>query len=370
MSPKQVIRRLSIALVTTLASASLAGQSKLVSPQNGTAPKNLEQQKNLPPGLKNMPLILNTKKIDFTKIKERKIESIDLDKMFGPGSGGGGNMCALNLTRASNFFLENLDKVPNLSKSQKGLLADKISSVIFIQGANLELRGQAVNAINYKAYNTIVVDEKFCASLEEETATAYSTLLHEYLGVAGIDDTSFQISGPFTRGLNDLIANTPNEKRMMRAAIKEFLKRANDPKTDLGKKFLVLQGKSINGRNHEGSIEFPITEDKLQIVRTGGMDIQAVWHYAAIERGHCVGTSEEAKFRILYSYWTNMRGGFYFDTIPFEVTAQRVLSMKILKAYPEMACEDIMQSESYHKVYGPTVEKTVVTDIAHIPKEE
>jgi len=147
--------------------------------------------------LKNLPLILDTKNFKIEKLKNVKVESFNLDKVYGPGSSGGGGLCAFNITSATAFIVKHLDKIPFANKNQRNQFLAKVTSVRFLQGANLEVRGQSVNAINVPSANSIVLDEIACDAIEGGGSAGYSLLLHEYLGVANIDDTTYQVSNAF-----------------------------------------------------------------------------------------------------------------------------------------------------------------------------
>lgn len=181
-----------ILMVTLFAQFSTAGQ--LAANVIRTAPQG---QSQLLSGLKNLPLILDTKNMKAEKLKNVRLEQFSVDKAYGPGSSGGGGICAFAITSGSDFILDNLEAIPFKTKQQRDQFVHKVSSVRFLQGANLEVRGQSVNALNYPSASVIVLDNKACDHLEAGKVAGYSFLLHEYLGVAGIDDTTYQVSNAF-----------------------------------------------------------------------------------------------------------------------------------------------------------------------------
>jgi len=182
-----------ILLITTFAiGAQAAEKARIVAIR--TSPKG---EVGISASLKNLPLILDTKNFKIEKLKNVKVESFNLDKAFGPGSSGGGNICAFNITSASAFIVKNIDKIPFANKNQRNQFLAKMTSVRFLQGANLEVRGQSVNAINVPSANVIVLDEKACEAIGDGGSAGYSLLLHEYLGVASIDDMTYQVSNAF-----------------------------------------------------------------------------------------------------------------------------------------------------------------------------
>jgi hypothetical protein len=184
--------------VTNFVQPSFAGQGGSIGGRASVAIRTSPKGEiEIPASLKNLPLILDTKNFKIEKLKNVKVESFNLDKAFGPGSSGGGNLCAYNITSASAFIVKNIDKIPFANKNQRNQFLEKMTSVRFLQGANLEVRGQSVNAINVPSANSIVLDEKACDAIEGGGSAGYSLLLHEYLGVASIDDTTYQVSNAF-----------------------------------------------------------------------------------------------------------------------------------------------------------------------------
>ena len=209
MKPVPFKNLLAIASMTFFAMTSLAGQQATTT-REGSAKKTqqlvdqnetIKKLNGLPPELKNLPVILDSKNLQIEKFKKIRIENLDLDKMYGPGSSGGGNLCAFNITTAAAFIAKNIDVIPFQNKQQRDNFLQKMASTIFMSGANLSVRGQSVDALNYPSYGVIVLNGHICDQLADESLTAYSTLLHEYLGVAGIDDRTYQISGTFAAKL-------------------------------------------------------------------------------------------------------------------------------------------------------------------------
>jgi hypothetical protein len=134
--------------------------------------------------------------LDNATIKKMKefINSPD-----GPRTGGGGNSCSLSIYQ-NTIKLDGLLKASNnlLSPDELSLLLSKIEVAKFYIGYNLSIDGQSKDAINYPDTNQIVVSDKFCnIDMNDVSGRSMSILLHEYLGLAKINDKKYQISGAF-----------------------------------------------------------------------------------------------------------------------------------------------------------------------------
>jgi len=201
MTLKYAKNVLVLALVTNFAQPSLAGQDELGSIGSGRIKSAMVSDTSKPLEVKNLPLILDAKNLKIDKLRDVRIENLDLKQALGPGSSGGGNICAFNITAASAFIVKNIEAVPFTSKSQRNEFIKKINKLRFYLGANLEVRGQSVNAINYPLAGAIVMDEKACEYLDSNKIGGPSFLLHELLGAAGIDDTTYQVSSSFAKSV-------------------------------------------------------------------------------------------------------------------------------------------------------------------------
>lgn len=187
---------LSFSLMTSFALPSMA--------QPGVHLSHFETEakvEKLPLEVKHLPLILDAANLNIQKFRDARIENLDLKKLYGPGSSGGGNLCAYNITTATDFILRNIKQIPFENHKQEQDFVRKISSVLFMSGENLKVREQSVNARNYPEYGVIVLDGKACDSLSDETIVGNLLLLHEYLGIAGIDDTTYQVSDKFAKAV-------------------------------------------------------------------------------------------------------------------------------------------------------------------------
>ncbi|UXR66097.1 hypothetical protein EZJ49_07520 [Bdellovibrio bacteriovorus] len=120
-------------------------------------------------------------------------------KTQGPRTGGGGNSCALSIHQNTEKLVSLILEMPKLlSEGQREALLYKISVAKFYLSESLSLDGQLKDAINYPDANEIFVSSKLCGlDLLEVQSRAMAILLHEYLGLARIDDRQYQISGAF-----------------------------------------------------------------------------------------------------------------------------------------------------------------------------
>lgn len=126
----------------------------------------------------------------------------------GPRTGGGGNSCALSIHQNTVKLVGLLKASAGLlSPEQLSLLLRKIEVAKFYVGENLMIDGQTKDAINYPDTNQIVVSDKFCnIDMNDVSAKAMSLLLHEYLGLAKINDKKYQISGAFLQNYTTYLA--------------------------------------------------------------------------------------------------------------------------------------------------------------------
>lgn len=352
-------------VVTNFGVVATAGQGTKMVPQNETSkvfdlnPKYTKS--DLPMELKNLPVLLDSRRIQFDD--NVRTSTFNLDALMGPGSGGGGNICAQGIATAVKFIRSNLDLIPFANSRHRENFEKSLVSVEYRQGGQLELRGQPVNAINYPAYKLIVLDSAICASLAEGSPSAYSLLVHEHLGIAGIDDRSYQISTVFSKKVAPTLMLLPNMERMKKAVIKKFLTDVKNPQSDLSKLLKKVNDDTIDGRNREGSLIIPESELDLQVVLLSRMEIEATWDYGSFKNGVCTATGEEADYRIFLGGFSNMRGGNYLHTYAFDVQVRRILRMKVKGT---KSCNDFLESDSYASLYGPTTEEIEVDSISYV----
>jgi hypothetical protein len=141
----------------------------------------------------NPVLILDTKTI-FDEISRAPID--------GPRTGGGGNSCALAITQNTTTLMELLSQSMYLEIFPGFMDPEKVISTMkktrFYIKENLVKDGQVKDAMNFPSQGIIYVSPKFCATeLIEVSGRSMSLLLHEYLGLTGINDRNYEVSGKF-----------------------------------------------------------------------------------------------------------------------------------------------------------------------------
>ena len=328
--------------------------------QNETSDPKLQ----MPMELKNLPLILDAKNIDAKKFKESKASTFNLEKLHGPGSGGGGGFCAMNITSATIFIQDHLSAIPFGSPQQASNFSKSIKKVRFLAGANLKVRGQSVNAVNYPSASVIVLDAKACSQLAEDSASGIALLLHEYLGIASIDDRIYQLSTAFTKTTGTVLTAEKDfdMAKYREVAVKGFLAAANDPKSAIAKKIQKIRDESKDGRNQDGAFAGPITRGDIQSVLQSASDLRAPWHYANKKKNVCQVMGSEASFKIFLTWTSNVHYAGALDSVEFTVEVQEELSVKILKNSSDLLCEDII-TESGADSFGPIKSSILVRSI-------
>ncbi|UYL10274.1 hypothetical protein B9G69_006740 [Bdellovibrio sp. SKB1291214] len=189
MKYRSFVYALILALVTNFVSVSEAQQQVVKPSQNETA--------RLIQAAKYMPKILDNKKISF-KQGDLPPGKFEVSKQFGPGSGGGGNTCAMSIVKLTKDLVYQGHWRASLSRDQELALQTAIQNATFVQGESLPLlRGEKKNAINFPDYKLIVVDKTACDLITAGGEQGYSILIHEYMGLAGIDDRDYSTSMNF-----------------------------------------------------------------------------------------------------------------------------------------------------------------------------
>ncbi|MBO9667851.1 MAG: hypothetical protein J7501_13695, partial [Bdellovibrio sp.] len=185
MKYRSYLYALTLGLVTNFGSVSEAQQPVVKPSQNETA-RVLE-------AAKYMPKILDNKKINFKS--DSLPGKFEVSKQFGPGSGGGGNTCAMSIVKLTKDLVYQGHWRASLNRDQEIALQSAIRNATFVQGENLPLlRGETKNAINFPDYKLIVVDKTACDLITAGGEQGYSILIHEYMGLAGIDDRDYNTS--------------------------------------------------------------------------------------------------------------------------------------------------------------------------------
>lgn len=137
--------------------------------------------------------------IDLSKVNlSNQTKKIQSETRQGPGSGGGGNTCALMLKQNAIELIERIQAYPPFQTNGiADLLISNIKAAHFLPGDKLQIAGKDVEAINYPTKKIIEIEEGFCDKVITFSTASLGITLHEYLGLAGLADDEYQISGPF-----------------------------------------------------------------------------------------------------------------------------------------------------------------------------
>jgi hypothetical protein len=158
-----------------------------------------------PIGEKVLPTVNDT----YAPLGEEKL-ILDLNEIFGdkvnarpegPRTGGGGNSCALAIVENTSRLRGQLELIGNDllgSLQNKSSVLAVMAKARFYIADRLILNGQSKDAINYPHDGVIVLSRNFCSTeMIEPTGRSMSLLLHEFLGLARLDDRHYQISRAF-----------------------------------------------------------------------------------------------------------------------------------------------------------------------------
>lgn len=118
---------------------------------------------------------------------------------LGPRTGGGGNKCSLAIQQITRRLVDSIDQSGNiLNEEEKQALLKSIANATFLVRPKLVLNGETKDAINYPFEKVILISDHFCESISNAFSLGdVTTLFHEYLGLAQIEDRAGQISGIF-----------------------------------------------------------------------------------------------------------------------------------------------------------------------------
>lgn len=148
----------------------------------------------------NMLKILNNDPSTLLILDQRQsLNMVQNTDIYGPRTGGGGNKCSLaiqHITRRLIVMLDQTSLILSLEDRQK--LIASMANVVFVARPSLTLNGETKDAINYPMEKIILVSFKFCDAISNHFSIGdISTLFHEYLRLAQIEDRVGQISGEF-----------------------------------------------------------------------------------------------------------------------------------------------------------------------------
>lgn len=202
MMSKYLKGLLSLSLVTSIALLSWAEQPKFRS-QNETQPLELRY----------LPKIFDAKIFKIDDNKAPHLKNLDINKLYGSGASISNNLCAFNIAAALTLITQYIHSAKFETMAQQSKYLEKISSMKFFFGENLEKRGQKVSSLPYPEHNALVIDSAFCEKLSEESNSGYTSMLKDTLEVAQISDPNFQISRSLNRRIQQLQKNKSVETK-------------------------------------------------------------------------------------------------------------------------------------------------------------
>lgn len=111
----------------------------------------------------------------------------------GAGSSGGGDAVAAEFTRIAHQISQLVERQPVAEVSGKDFKEGVLGTLVRTQDKVFH-NGMEVDAINIPSEKKIVVSRSRWSDLKAQKRMKYVLVFHEYLGVLGIDDSSYQIS--------------------------------------------------------------------------------------------------------------------------------------------------------------------------------
>ncbi len=127
-----------------------------------------------------------------------KIEEMKL----GPGSGGGGNFCLQKVAREAEILKAKMQNNPILPLPAKAASALQfiLDNARLFEDKGLYRNGSKVDALILPELGSIVFDSTVCNSIHNApSALIQAFILHQALGLLGIDDSDFLFSGTYLR---------------------------------------------------------------------------------------------------------------------------------------------------------------------------
>ncbi len=212
------------------------------------------------------------------------------------------------------------------------------------------------------------------ASVEDQ----YVLVHHEYAGLAGFETNNGSESSKYT--ISNQLSHYLEEKVVKKLAIKieetlesqtlkKFIADANNPKSKLGATLIKMNQESIDGRNPDGIIIFPITRDDVKMVAIS-YDINLdPWHYGqrSDDLKTCVAPGDYAQYLILLATNTHGRNELSKDPIKFTVDAGQKLTAKSKDNSVIEYCDDVTQyPELFNRL--PTIYNIQSFKLLEIPR--
>lgn len=268
----------------------------------------------------------------------------------GPRTGGGGNTCALVISQNTDLLQKNSELMLEndiVNPTQLERLNQEIASARFYTTDKLEIDKEDKDAINFYLQNKVVVSEKFCRYIEV-SGRAASILLHEYMGLAEIDDADYKKSGLFLEKYTELI----NQK----AAIYDYVQ--TEVKKDLAGKKSCFKGAIRKKRNemdnNYGGRFSPDAVPNINIAEGSSTQYRNMDKYCDdLGNGlQSCSTNDTAEYLVAIQFSASTTGTFEVESIDFRVAmaSNSVLVIKETGLNPEQGGDEIV-SEKVHDTY-------------------
>jgi hypothetical protein len=159
------------------------------------------------PALATAKPLIQLKKYDLRNsadLSDLKLQHIQVQQKMGPGSGSGGDSCALMILANTKALLSKINDEAIFGNSTEipKRLEDAIKNSEILFAPELDVEGSTVEVINYPHEKQLLISERFCQRINEVSVRSMGLLLHEYLGLAETEDRKFEISSGFVNELN------------------------------------------------------------------------------------------------------------------------------------------------------------------------
>jgi hypothetical protein len=119
--------------------------------------------------------------------------------------------------------------------------------------------------------------------------------------------------------------------KMMVSVLSEFLKQANNPKSNLGKSIEQANEGMKDGRNENGGISMPIKQSDVRVIQMSAEAVTNPWHYGETQGAYRVASAGENTFLVLLTTRTNVHMATETDSLTFTVATRELLKVKLPK---------------------------------------
>jgi hypothetical protein len=121
-------------------------------------------------------------------------------------------------------------------------------------------------------------------------------------------------------------------------AVLRFLVAANSPITRLGQLIVQHNLDTTDGRNPDGTIEMPVTEEALSVTIVNGQEMLNPFHYAERDNGICRASGDSAQILIALRSIQGVHAAAIYDSLLFTTEMQEQLSFASNDTSEEANC--------------------------------